>query len=81
MVVLAGATPGRLPAPVFADIEFLAARVGGGGGPIDEVLLVDVFGFVTVLEAGLAAGVEVRGVEEVEFADDPSCFVGDFVGD
>lgn len=82
-VVFAAAIPGLLPAAVFVANEFLDVRVGGGGGPIEVGLFPPVVGLdlAIVVEAGLAPGVEVRGVDAPEVADDPSCFVGDFVGD
>lgn len=80
VVVLAGAVLLLRPSPEFVDSEGLDARAAGG--PMEVLFPPRVgLGFTGAIEGGLLEGVEVRGVEEPEFTTNPSCLVGDFVGD
>lgn len=84
LVVGGTAVPADLDAggPDIDCLEGLCERVGAAGGPIDVRLLK--LGRARLCMTGgrpAAPGVVVRGVEAPDEAEDPTCLVGDLVGD
>ena len=81
----AAAPPALRGPPTGPDIDWRDARalaLTGGGGPIDVRLLTPARGLAAVVGgARPVEGVVVRGVDGPDVTAEPSCLVGDLVGD